>query len=314
MTLDEMKRSTKRILEDLGMDKGRTNARSIRILLALAHLDADTPWAEATDGRYTTHEISQWISERLDFTYAENSRESLRKDTLKFFVQGGIALFNDDDPARATNSSYNCYRLSPDALSAIRAYTTIEYDGAVARFREGHETLVEQQAMAREMERIPVRLPDGNEVTLSGGGQNELIKQMVEEFCSRFVPGGTVLFIDDTDKETGSVADDIMNRLSVEIPVHGKKPDLIVWDDDNGWLFMMEACSTHGPINEQRKRDLRALVKSDAPIVYVTCFPDRSTMRGYLADLAWETEVWCADTPDHMVHLDGKRFLGPYEG
>lgn len=313
MTLDEMKKSTRQILKDLGMDKVRTNVRSVRILLALAHLDENTPWSDATDGRYTTHEISQWISERLDYTYAENSRESLRKDTLKFFVQGGIALFNDDDPARATNSSHNCYRLSPDALTAIRAYTTVEYTGAVAKFRAGHETLVEQQAMAREMERIPIRLPDGNEATLSGGGQNALIKQMVEDFCSRFVPGGIVLFIDDTDKETGSVADDIMRRLSIEIPIHGKKPDLIVWDDKRDWLFMMEACSTHGPINEQRKRDLKALVKSDAPIVYVTCFPDRTTMRRYLSDLAWETEAWCADTPDHMIHMDGQRFLGPYE-
>jgi type II restriction enzyme len=36
-------------------------------------------------------------------------------------------------------------------------------------------------------------------------------------------------------------------------------------------------------------------------------------MRQYLADLAWETEAWVANNPDHMIHLDGEKFLGPYE-
>ena len=38
----------------------------------------------------------------------------------------------------------------------------------------------------------------------------------------------------------------------------------------------------------------------------------RKAMVGYLDQLAWETEVWVADSPSHMIHLNGERFLGPY--
>jgi type II restriction enzyme len=98
-------------------------------------------------------------------------------------------------------------------------------------------------------------------------------------------------------------------------PPRRKAPDLIVWDKEHNWVFVMEACSTHGPVDVMRKRELRSLFDCiRPPMVFVSCFPDRNVMGKYLADLAWETEAWCADTPDHMVHLDGMRFLGPYEG
>ena len=52
---------------------------------------------------------------------------------------------------------------------------------------------------------------------------------------------------------------------------------------------------------------------ANASLVYVTAFPDRAVMGRYLADISWETEVWCADAPSHLIHFDGERFLGPYE-
>ncbi len=31
-----------------------------------------------------------------------------------------------------------------------------------------------------------------------------------------------------------------------------------------------------------------------------------------LAQIAWESEVWIAEEPMHMIHFNGERFLGPY--
>lgn len=45
----------------------------------------------------------------------------------------------------------------------------------------------------------------------------------------------------------------------------------------------------------------------------MSCFPSRSEMRKYLNVIAWETEVWCAEDPTHLIHFNGERFLGPYE-
>ena len=301
---------TEDLLVALGMDRERSNERSAMTFLALADVRPGTEWTTATNQMYTTRQIMDWIRDQMGVSYAPNTRETIRRFTLHQFIAGGIVQYNADDPNRPTNSPRNNYRIVPPLLPVIRAIDTPEYPVMLNAFRSGIKTWNQQVAEEREMN----RMPDGTDMTLSAGGQNVLIKKMVEEFCPRFIPGGVVLYIDDTDKALGGVVDNVLQVLNIEIPEHGKAPDLIVWDKENNWVFMMEACSTHGPVDVIRKRELRSLFDDiRAPMVFVSCFPDRAVMRKYLADLAWETEAWCADTPDHMVHLDGIRFLGPYE-
>ncbi len=70
----------------------------------------------------------------------------------------------------------------------------------------------------------------------------------------------------------------------------------------------------HGPVNVLRHNQLKDLfVGSTAGLVFVTAFLHRAAMRGYLPEIAWETEVRIADAPEHLVHFNGERFLGPYE-
>ena len=104
-----------------------------------------------------------------------------------------------------------------------------------------------------------------------------------------------------------------VSGLDITVDHHGKLPDLVVYQPSKNWLFLMEAASSHGPVDAKRHDELSALFADcTAGLVYVSCFPDRATMRKFLTDLAWETEVWNADEPTHMVHLNGERFLGPY--
>ena len=102
--------------------------------------------------------------------------------------------------------------------------------------------------------------------------------------------------------------------LGVSFDVHGKFPDLIVYQSETNWLFLMEACSTHGPVDHVRFSELSGMFRDcTAGLIYVSCFPDRSVMRRFLADLAWETEAWVASDPTHMIHLNGSKFLGPHD-
>ncbi|ELU61135.1 BsuBI/PstI restriction endonuclease, partial [Streptococcus pneumoniae PCS70012] len=173
---------------------------------------------------------------------------------------------------------------------------------------------IETYAAAREMRRIPVTLPEGKALTLSPGGQNVLIKQMLDELCSRYTPGGEVLYVGDADQKWAHFDQKRLKDLGVEVDSHGKMPDLVVYMRDKNWLVLMEAASSHGPVDAKRYGELSKLFEgSTAGLVYISCFPDRKTMRKYLADIAWETEVWCADAPSHMVHFNGERFLGPYD-
>ncbi|WP_390479814.1 BsuBI/PstI family type II restriction endonuclease [Frankia casuarinae] len=164
------------------------------------------------------------------------------------------------------------------------------------------------------MNRIPVTLPHGEPFTLSPGGQNVLIKQMVEEFCPRFTPGGEVLYVGDADAKWAYFEADRLAALGVAVDEHGKMPDLVVYLPGRDWLVLMEAASSHGPVDAKRHRELASLFADATPgLVYVSCFPDRREMKKYLHQIAWETEVWCAEDSTHLIHFNGERFLGPYD-
>ncbi|MDK8768967.1 BsuBI/PstI family type II restriction endonuclease [Corynebacterium freneyi] len=301
------------ILEAFGFDKARTNERAGRTLLALAQLDENSSWSDATNPMLGVRAILDWIRERLQFEVAENTRETYRRQTLHQFRDAGFVIYNDDFPGRPTNSSANNYRLNPEALKVIKLYGTPSFDDAIRGYLSAAPGLLSMYQAARTLTRIPVTLPGGVELTLGGGGQNVLIKQMIDDFCAYFIPGGEVLYIGDADEKLMHFDERKLASLGVSVDTHGKLPDLVVYQADRNWLFLMEAASTHGPVDAKRHGELQALFAgATAGLVYVSCFPDRPTMRKFLAELAWETEAWCASDPTHMIHLDGERFLGPY--
>ena len=301
------------ILRAFEFDRKRTNETSARTLLALAELDESSAWADATNERMGVRRILDWMRGPLRHPIAENSRETIRRFVLHQFVDAGFCLYNDDDPARPTNSSKNNYRLNPEALLTIKLYGTPDFVPAVEEYLAEVGSLTAKYQAARDLARIPVTTPTGEVFTLKGGGQNILIKEMVENFCAYFVPGGEILYVGDADDKLATFERDRLASLGVVVDEHGKMPDLVVYQASSNWLFLMEAASTHGPVDHIRYSELsRMFAGSSAGIIYVSCFPNRSVMRRFLADLAWETEVWLASDPTHMIHLNGDRFLGPY--
>lgn len=303
----------KEILKAFGFDKARTNDRSARTLMALARLDENSSWAEATNTMQGVRNILDWIRDRLGHYVAENTRETYRRQTLHQFRDAGFVIYNHDNPGRVPNSSLNNYRLNPQALKVIQLFGKPEFNTELEQYLTLAPGLVAKYRAARIMTRIPVALPSGVQITLSGGGQNVLIKQMIDDFCGYFVPGAEVLYIGDADEKLMHFDVQTLGSLGVSIDTHGQMPDLVVYQRDKNWLFLMEAASSHGPVDSKRHGELQALFAgSTAGLVYVSCFPDRPTMRKFLAELAWETEAWCASDPTHMIHLNGDRFMGPY--
>ena len=301
------------ILRAFEFDRKRTNEASARTLLALAGLDESNTWADSTNERMGVRSILDWMRGPLNHPIAENTRETIRRFVLHQFVDAGFCLYNDDDPARPTNSSKNNYRLNPEALLTIRLYGTSDFVPAVEEYLAEIGSLEAKYRAARDLARIPVTTPDGEVFTLKGGGQNILIKAMVEDFCAYFVPGGEILYVGDADEKLATFERDRLAELGVVVDEHGKMPDLVVYQASKNWLFLMEAASTHGPVDHIRYSELsRMFAGSSAGVVYVSCFPNRSIMRRFLGDLAWETEVWLASDPTHMIHLNGDRFLGPH--
>lgn len=306
-------KGAQQLLRDIGMDDERSNQRSAMVFLALCALDLNSTWSEATNNMYRTRAIMDWIAQAFNVEYKPNTRETVRRFTLHQFVLSGAVEENADDPSRPTNSPKWNYRLTDAMLCLVRSYSTPDYDSILESFKKNVITWNALIAEKREITKIPVSLPDGAEIHLSAGGQNVLIKEMIEQFCPRFAPGARVLYVGDTSKVNETLDKETLNKIGVTLPPRGKEPDLIVWREDKNWLYLMEACSTHGPVDVTRKNELLELFGGYGhDLIFISCFPNRKIMQGYLSDLAWETEAWCADTPDHMIHLNGEKFMGPY--
>lgn len=304
------------ILAALGLPKAQQNERSSLTLLALAGLRPKAVWKSATAPLLRTVDIMNFMRDAYRKDYAPNSRETIRRQTLHQFEQARIVDRNPDDRARPTNSGKNAYRLTDPALLVIAAFgDKAAFERAVAAFREKFGSLTDHYRGTREMHRVPLVLADGTRVSLSAGAHNELQAAVVRDFGPRFVPGARVLYLGDTaDKHVVMDAKGLA-ALGVVLTEHDKLPDVVLYEPDKNWIFLIEAVTSHGPVSPKRHRELEVTFgKCRAERVYVTAFPDAAAFRKYAAEIAWETEVWLADNPDHMIHFNGPKFLGPYKG
>jgi hypothetical protein len=91
-------------------------------------------------------------------------------------------------------------------------------------------------------------------------------------------------------------------------------PDAIIYYAQKNWLILAEAVTSHGPVDAKRHEELEYLFRdATSGLVFVSTFPDRRTFGKYMEAISWQTEVWMADNPSHLVHFNGARFLGPYQ-
>lgn len=302
------------ILQALGMPKEQLNERTAITLLALLNLPADKQWQHASNSLLGIRAILDFARQQMARNYAENTRESVRKYSVKQLVAAGVLLHNPDKPDRAVNSADNCYQVEEQALVLFQQFGTKNWDAALGNYLAQRQTLADQFARHRDMQRIPVTIQQDQTITLSPGAHSDLIRQIIEVFAPHFVPGGELVYVGDTGSKWGYFNESLLQSLGVEVGNHGKMPDIVLYHREKNWLILVEAVTSSGPVDGIRHAELANLFKSSsAGLVYVTAFPDRGEiLRKFLSVVAWETEVWCASDPSHLIHFNGVRFLGPY--
>jgi hypothetical protein len=300
-------------LVGLGMPRAQRNERSALCLLALLDLAPHKAWAEAEAPLIGITPIMDWVRQHYGKNYAPNTRETVRRQTMHQFVQAAIALYNPDHPERPVNSPHAVYQIAPTCLAVLRTFGSKDYEKNLADFLEIREPLAAQYAKHREMEMVPVVLAERQEIKLSPGGHSDLIRNIVEQFAPRFVPRGRVVYVGDTGDKWGYFDQQLLVSLGVQVDNHGKMPDVVIYYSARNWLILAEAVTSHGPIDAKRHQELSELFKnSQAGLVFVSAFPERRTLNKYLETISWETEVWTADNPSHLIHFNGAHFLGPY--
>ena len=300
------------ILVAVGVPKEQQNERSALTLLALADLRTRSAWNSATAPLRRITEMMDWMREHYRVSYAPNTRETIRRQTVHQFVQHGLLLENPDRPNRPINSPQWCYQLSTETLRLLRSFGTPRFSEELQRFLANPASQV-LRPRHRDLPKVDARLPDTRKVELSTGGQNSLIQAIVEEFVPRFVRRPEVLLLGDAANKDLVTDDLALAELGIAMPERGKAPDVLIHDRERDWLVVVEAVTSHGPIDQKRKNELTALFAGARPgLVFVSAFPDRKVFTRFQANIAWETEVWIAESPDHLIHFNGERFLGPY--
>lgn len=301
------------ILMSLGLPRAQQNERSALCLLGLLNLTPGKKWVLAENPLMGITPLMDWVREHYRKEYAPNTRETVRRQTMHQFVEAGIARYNPDQPDRPVNSPKAVYQIEPATLELLRSFGTKAWRDRLMDYLAQRETLIARYAREREQNRIPVRIAPGQQITLSPGEHSELIQAIIEEFGPRFAPGSVLIYAGDTGDKWGYFDAALLAELGVEVDAHGKMPDVVFHFTERNWLLLVESVTSHGPVDSKRHAELaRLFAGSKAGLVYVTAFPDRAIMGRYLGEIAWETEVWVADAPSHLIHFNGARFLGPY--
>ena len=295
------------LLKMLGMPKTQQADICCYVLLAMAGIKPDTLWEDAGNEWIRIHDIIQFANTYYGSTYAENSRETFRKQALHHFRNAALV----EDNGKATNSPNYRYRLTEETLQMVRTFQTSEWQKSVSRFLEYHEKLVDMYASKKKMTMMPVRI-NGADFQFSIGRHNELQKAIIQEFAPRFAPNSECLYVGDTIEKDLVKNVDKLKELGFEITLHDKMPDVVLYREDKDWIYFVESVTSVGPMDAKRILEITEMTKNvTAGKIFVTAFLDFKTYKRFSENLAWETEVWIAEMPEHMIHLNGDKFLGP---
>lgn len=301
------------ILKTLGLPQPQCNEMAALTFLAICNIKENDTWQDATNSSLgVTKGIMTFVNENYNKNYAPNTRETFRRQVLHQFVQARVINYNPDQPDLPVNSPRVHYGLTKEVLDVVKAYGTENWDKEVNNFIDQVGKLSEVYLKERELIQIPVQLSNGKVIRLSAGKHNEVQAAIVEKFAPRFANGGTLLYLGDTAKKDLFVDEETLKELNIPIDQHSKLPDVVIYDSIRNWLFLIEAVTSHGPVSPKRIVELEDLLKNcNVGKVYVTAFPDMTEFKKHSNNIAWETEVWLMEVPDHMIHFNGDRFMGP---
>lgn len=302
----------KELLNQIGMPQKQQGILCCLTLLAMGRIRKDSLWSDATNEWIRIHDIMAFIAENYGVIYAENTRETFRKQALHPFRTAALI----EDNGKATNSPNYRYRLTKEFLEVVREVSdrddcVSESGIALQIFLDRHESLSQIYASKKYMQKMPVRI-NHQEFTFSPGKHNQLQKAIIEEFAPRFAPNSECLYVGDTIQKDLVKNVKKLSELGFEITLHDKMPDVVLYREDKNWIYFIESITSVGPMDPKRIVEIESMTKNvSSGKIYISAFLDFSTFKKFSDQLAWETEVWIADMPDHMIHLNGDKFLGP---
>jgi hypothetical protein len=297
----------------------RRQQRLALALLAVANIKPNSLWSDAAyfedekSWALTTREIIKFWNEHYGERLSSGSYDDVRRKDLVILVEADLVLRSAGKPNASTNNPQRRYAISPDAKNLLRRFGTNKWQSEVEKYINRFGRLADQMERRRQQVKIPVQLPNGKALHLSAGPHNQIQKAIIEEFLPRFVPGAEVLYLGDAVKKILFINEGRLKELGFFELAHDVLPDIVAYDPQRNCIFLIEAVYSSNPVSKLRHRNLERLTKRcSVPRIYVSALESRSNLRYWLSEISWETEVWLLESPDHLIHFDGNRFLEPY--
>jgi BsuBI/PstI restriction endonuclease domain/BsuBI/PstI restriction endonuclease HTH domain len=308
------------ILESAGIPFDNKTEKGLQSMAMafLAVAGVTKSWKEAkgqNDNRHLkTRDIIKYINENYEENISPGSYDDMRRKHLKLLVNADLILNSAQKPNAATNDPTRGYTVASEFKELITFYNSKQWEIKLKLFNKNRPSLAEIMQRKREIPKIPITIPGGQILEFSQGGHNQLQREVIDEFLPRFGNGCELLYIGDTSNKYLLRLDDKLSKLGFFQLSHDELPDIIAYDSKKNWLYLIEVVYSSGPMSEERVFELnKMLSKCKADLIFVTAFTSRTDYKKYAADIAWESEVWLADNPDHMIHFNGNKFLGPYK-
>lgn len=306
------------ILDKLGipiLDKtGRQLERMALAFLALCNVQTRGIWqkSQSLDDNYSlkTREIIDFINRQFGENISRGSYDDIRRKDLKHLILAQIVVSSHPDSAR--NDPKRGWAINSEYINVIRAYGSAHWDDALATVHH-KTTLRERLSSSHNIPKIPITLPSGTTLQFGIGEHNQLQKAIIEEFLPRYGYDAQVIYVGDAEDKFLHYDRETATQLGLTQLAHEELPDVIAYSTKKEWLYLIEAVHSSGAMTQERILALESLIENcSVPVIYMTAFLNRQTFRKFVADIAWETEVWIASDPDHVIHFNGDKFLGPY--
>ena len=297
----------KNILNELKVPPKQQSDLCGYVILAMADIKKNDEWANATNKWIRIHDVIAFIRDFYEVSYAENSRETFRKQAIHHFRNAAFI----EDNGKATNSPNYRYRLTDEMLLLVKTFQSNQWGEQKNNFLKSHQNLIDLYSSKKAVRKMPVKI-NGDDFTFSPGKHNQLQKLIIEEFAPRFAEKSECLYVGDTIQKDLVKNEEKLKELGFEITLHDKMPDVVLYSEDKNWIYFVESVTSVGAMEPKRIKEIEEMTENvSAGKIYVTAFLDFKTFKKFSESLAWETEVWIADMPDHMIHLNGDKFLGP---
>lgn len=306
----------------LGKGEFRTKLRQDRVclvLLAVADLIPSGSWKDVKvhgEGKDShapkTRDIIIFLNKNYGTAISSGSYDNIRRKNLDYLVESGLVVPSARKAGASTNDSTRGYAISKDAASLLHRYGSSKWQTPVKQFIKNHASLSTALQRPAKMQMVEVDFPDGQTFELSAGPHNRIQKAVIEEFLPRFVQKPRVLYLGDTSKKDLVVDHARLKALGLDLNQHDRLPDIVVLDEAKKWLFLIEAVHSSNPVSPLRHLALERLTaKCKLGKVFVSAFEDLKSFAKWAPGISWETEIWVADNPTHMIHYNGDRFYGP---